>query len=74
MRFKCRETGEGEIHPYVEKATVTFKDGTLQSFTGRADFPWMDKDQPFSGRKVSDTPSSTHPRHPWVKFGTHDHV
>ncbi|EPE29789.1 AT hook motif family protein [Glarea lozoyensis ATCC 20868] len=66
LRLKCRETGEGEIQSEAEQGTITFKDGNLASFTGKATLPCVGEAIPFSGRKISDTPAA--PESSWADF------
>ena len=65
LRFKCRETGEGELQP-TQEGTITFKDENLASFIGKADLPCVGDDEPFTGRKISNEPAR--PRNSWDDY------
>ncbi|KAF7131075.1 hypothetical protein CNMCM5793_004062 [Aspergillus hiratsukae] len=56
LKLKCRETGEGMIHFQASNGTINFKDKTLASFEGVADFPGVGQGVSFFARKISDLP------------------
>jgi hypothetical protein len=66
LKLKCRETGEGVIEYTAEEGTITFKDHSLTSFTGKANLPFISEGVAFSARKIADAPSS--PGNSWADY------
>jgi hypothetical protein len=71
LRLKCRETGEGEIQHKPEKGSIKFKDQNLAGFIAKANLPCVGHAVPFTGRKISDTPSSS--RNSWADYSARAH-
>ncbi|KAI1327110.1 hypothetical protein F5Y16DRAFT_203440 [Xylariaceae sp. FL0255] len=56
LKFKCRETGEGQIFYEPEEGTITFENDIMAKFSGVADFPCVGK-ATFIGRKTAAVPA-----------------
>ncbi|KAI0206053.1 hypothetical protein F4808DRAFT_470933 [Astrocystis sublimbata] len=54
IKLKFVETVQGEIIPWSEDGTITFKDGNMVEFCGMANFTSVGYDVQFTGQKVSD--------------------
>ncbi|CAH0027133.1 unnamed protein product [Clonostachys rhizophaga] len=56
IKFRCRETGEGELYPEPEDGTLRFKDKRMAAFLGKVDMPCVGGQIPFAARKISNLP------------------
>jgi hypothetical protein len=53
IKFRCRETGEGELYPEPKEGTLRFKDKRMAAFLGKVDMPRVGGKIPFVARKIS---------------------
>ncbi|KAK7222553.1 hypothetical protein V2G26_010556 [Clonostachys chloroleuca] len=59
IKFRCSETGEGQIFPGPHEGSLRFKDKRMAAFLGKVDMPCVGSQIPFSARKVSNLAGPT---------------
>ncbi|CAG9990940.1 unnamed protein product [Clonostachys byssicola] len=53
IKFRCRETGEGELYPEPEDGTLRYEGKRMAAFLGKVDMPCVGGQIPFAARKIS---------------------
>lgn len=71
LKIRCRETGEGEIQDGTEDGTIEFDKKNMATFVGATVLPCYGRAFTFTGRKISDEPSTS--EKDWARYSERRH-